>query len=251
MTLDNLFSIVLARDAKMVPEKINELSRLGIPFVIICGEKFNHEAVVYRRPEGKWDAINYGASFIPKKTEVVILNDVDTKIKNFMPLITKEGNLDLAYCDVRVREGPQVNFYRILNPIRTKIHITSSGELMFIRKSLFDRITPIPPCLSEDSYLLFKTLQLGYSVKFANETYVTTERTKNSDQEVKYKERTTLGIYQALKFTRPTPWIIAFYKLLPLMMPLLTLTGKDGRAWSRGIRNAIRANVRHQYPSHF
>lgn len=209
------------------------------------------ERVVHRPINGKWDAINYGARFIPDEARVVILNDVDTKIHNFQMVIEEGSHASLMYCDVRVKDGPQVQFYRILNPIRSKIHVAASGELLFIRRALLDKILPIPPCIAEDSYILFKALELGHKARFCSDVYVTTARTQNSVQESRYKQRTTLGIYQALKYTRPTPLIIVFYKFLPLIAPLLMITGSDGRSWSKGIRNAIQANIKHQYPTTF
>ncbi len=63
---------------------MDELEKIGVSFLIVCGEIFDHPNVVYRRNGGKWDAINYGASFIPKETQVIVLNDVDTQICNFI-----------------------------------------------------------------------------------------------------------------------------------------------------------------------
>ncbi len=69
------FILVMARDHGHVMEKILELKRLNLPFVIVCGEKINHPNVVYReaRIEGivaipltasmkfSWKAWNSGA----------------------------------------------------------------------------------------------------------------------------------------------------------------------------------------------
>jgi hypothetical protein len=99
--------------------------------------------------------------------------------------------------------------------------------------------------------MLFKALELGYRAHFCTKAYVTTKRTSNAEEEEAYKARTTLGIYQALKYARPPPWIRTFYKLLPLAAPLLTLAGEDGRAWMKGIRNAIKANMLRNYPMRF
>ena len=49
------FFLVLARDKKYVDEKIEELKNLGVPYLIVCGEKLNHLNVIYRRPMGKYD----------------------------------------------------------------------------------------------------------------------------------------------------------------------------------------------------
>jgi hypothetical protein len=99
--------------------------------------------------------------------------------------------------------------------------------------------------------MLFKALELGYCAHFCTKAYVTTDRTTNAKEEEVYKARTTLGIYQALKHTRPPPWIRVFYKLLPTVAPLLVLAGEDGKAWMRGIRKAIKANMLRDYPVRF
>jgi len=110
---------------------------------------------------------------------------------------------------------------------------------------------PIPPCIAEDSYILFKALELGYHAHFCTKAYATTKRTGSTKEEEAYKARTTLGIYQALKYARPPPWIRAFYKLLPAAAPLLTLAGEDGRAWMAGIRKALSAILTGHYPTRF
>jgi hypothetical protein len=99
--------------------------------------------------------------------------------------------------------------------------------------------------------MLFKALELGYHVHFCTKAYVTTERTFDAKEEEAYKARTTLGIYQALKHTRPPPWIRTFYKLLPAAAPLLALAGEDGRAWMRGIRKALSMILTWHYPTKF
>jgi cellulose synthase/poly-beta-1,6-N-acetylglucosamine synthase-like glycosyltransferase len=144
-----------------------------------------------------------------------------------------------------------VKFYRIADPIRKRFHIFASGELMLMKRDVFERVLPIPPCIAEDSYMLFKALELGYRAHFCTKAYVTTDRTTNAKEEEVYKARTTIGIYQALKYTRPPPWIRTFYKLLPATAPLLALTGKDGRAWMRGIRKALSTILRGHYPTKF
>ena len=83
-----LFFLVSARDDRHVNEKIDELKNLGVPFLIVCGKRFNHPNVVYREPRGKFDAINFGLSFVPEGTDIVVLNDVDTKIHNLGTLYT-------------------------------------------------------------------------------------------------------------------------------------------------------------------
>jgi len=247
-----IFFIVPARDRQYVEEKIMELEEMRVPYIIVCGESFDHPNVVYREGRGKWDAINFGAKFVPKEANVVVLNDVDTRIHNFEHALSHlNGGADIVYCRVSVSKGPQVKFYRIADPIRKRFHIFASGELMLMRRDVFNRILPIPPCIAEGSYMLFKALELGYRAHFCTKAYVTTERTANAIEEEAYKARTTLGIYQALKYARPPPWIRTFYKFLPVAAPLLALAGEDGMVWVRGIREAVKSNVVKKYPTKF
>jgi cellulose synthase/poly-beta-1,6-N-acetylglucosamine synthase-like glycosyltransferase len=247
-----LFFIVPARNRKNVEEKIMELESMQVPFLIVCGERINHPNVVYREARGKWDAINFGSQFIPEDVEVVVLNDVDTRIHNFKHALSHlNGEVGIVYCKVNVPKGPQVKFYKIADPIRKRLHIFASGELMLFKRDAFERVLPIPPCIAEDSYMLFKALELGYHAHFCTKAYVTTERTTDVEEEEAYKARTTLGIYQALKHTKPPLWIRTFYKLLPLTVPLLALAGEDGRAWMRGIRKALSTILTGHYPTRF
>ena len=111
----DVFVIVPARDAENVEEKIEELENFGVSYVVVCGEKIDRPNVVYRSKSGKWDAINYGSSFIPKDTRVVALNDVDTKISNFEQAFEYiDEQVGLVYCKVQVTKGPQVKFTRFL-----------------------------------------------------------------------------------------------------------------------------------------
>ena len=248
----NLFFIVLARDQRHVREKIMELEDMQVPYLIVCGEGIDHPKVVYKEARGKWDAINFGSQFIPKNADVVVLNDVDTRIHNFEHALSHlYDGADLVYCRVNVTRGPQIKFYRIADPIRKRFHIFASGELMLIKHRVFKRVLPIPPCIAEDSYILFKALELGYRAHFCTKTYVTTKRTANAKEEEAYKARTTLGVYQALKHTRPPPWIRTFYALLPIAAPLLALAGEDGKAWMRGIRKAFGMILTGHYPTKF
>ena len=247
-----LFFIVPARDRRNVEEKIMELESMRVPYIIVCGEKLNHQNVVYREAKGKWDAINFGSRFIPRDADVVVLNDVDTRIHNFEHALNHlNGEADIVYCKVNVPRGPQVKFYRIADPIRKRIHVFASGELMLMKCDVFEKVLPVPPCIAEDSYMLFKALELGYRAYFCTKAYVTTERTNNAEEEEAYKVRTTIGIYQALKYTRPPPWIRIFYKLLPVVAPLLALAGKDGTAWAKGIERALSTTLKRQYPTRF
>jgi hypothetical protein len=246
------FFMVLARDARNLKEKIAELEEMDVPFVVVCGEKFCHPNVVYREARGKWDAINFGAKFIPRDVEVVLFNDVDTKIHNFsFALKCLSSKADIVYCRVEVSDGPQIMFYRILDPLRQRFHVCASGEFMLVKRRVLDAVMPIPPCIAEDSYVLFKALELGYRAYFCTETYVTTKRTSNTQEEEAYKSRTTLGIYQALSYSKPTPLIRTFYYLLPTFSPLLLLAGQDGVAWAKGISTAVKAKIVKKYITKF
>jgi cellulose synthase/poly-beta-1,6-N-acetylglucosamine synthase-like glycosyltransferase len=235
---------VLARNAKLIQTKIYEIERIGLPFIVICGENFPDSRVVQRAPVGKWDAINYGYGLIPRETDVVVLNDVDTEIHGLEHMLSSvvEGS-DFAYAAVRPSGGSQPKFYAIANPLNRVLKIFAMGELVVIRKKVLDNLMPIPPCLAEDTYLLFKAMELNYKVDFCEDAYVNTIRTSSISEEVLYKERTTLGILQALDYTRPPPWIILFYRSLPILAAMLMLGGEDGRAWARGIMRAIRLHI--------
>jgi len=167
------FFLVLARDEKHVDEKVEEMKVLGLPYLIVCGRNLNQSNVVFRRPRGKYDAINFGFELIPKDTDVVVLNDVDTKIKNFKAALQWFNSEDIAlvFARVYVKEGPQSLFYRILDRIRRRLPITASGELMLIRYHVLKRIIPIKPCKAEDSYILFKVLEFKCKSIFCEECY--------------------------------------------------------------------------------
>ena len=232
-----LFFLVLARDEKHVDEKIQELKGLGVPYLIVCGKNINHPNVLYRKPEGKYDAINFGARFVPDYVDVVALNDVDTKINNFQAALQhfRRKEVALVFAGVSVKEGPQRLFYVILDLMRRRLPIAASGELMLIRHNALREILPIRPCKAEDSYMLFRVLELKYKAVFCEECYVETERTKTSEKEEIYKRKTVTGIYQALSYTKPSFLIRLFYFLLPFMSPLLLVLGRRGRYWMRGI----------------
>lgn len=246
-----LFVLVSARDRRRVSEKIRELLSLGVQFAVICGQKSNQPKVHYRRRIGKWDAINYGSRFIPPQAEVVILNDVDTRIHNLERALGHLNKADMVICKVRVGSGPQKKFYKILDPIRKYLPIAASGELMLLKRELFDRLIPLPPCTAEDSYMMFRAIELGYRVEFINETFITTERTFNPVEEQAYKIRTTLGIYQSLRLTRPPPHVRAFYRFLPLIAILLAIGGPDGKAWAIGIERATAMHILKKYGHSF
>jgi cellulose synthase/poly-beta-1,6-N-acetylglucosamine synthase-like glycosyltransferase len=250
--MKNIFFIIPARNKENVKEKIMELENLKVNYIIVCGEKLNHKNVVYRPPKGKWDAINFGSQFVPRNVNVVVLNDVDTVIHNFEHALSHlNDEADIVYCKVNVLKGPQVKFYRIADPIRKRFHIFASGELMLMRRDAFERVLPIPPCIAEDSYILFKALELGYRARFCTKAYTTTRRTESAEEEAAYKARTTLGIYQALRYASPPPWIRAFYGLLPLLAPLLAMAGEEGRVWTRGVMKALGMALKGHYPTKF
>jgi len=232
-----VFFIVLARDASGIDKKARELTGLGYPYLIVCGEKVNHSNVVYREPKGKYDAVNFGLKFVPSDTDVVAFNDVDAEIHNFNKALglLQDESVFLVFAKVHVGYGPQLKFYSFLDPIRERIPIAASGELMLIKYEVLRSILPLRGCKAEDSYILFKVLEKGGKAVFCEECYVTTKRTTHAEQEEAYKRRTVGGIYQALSMTKPTIAVRLFYVLLPLISPLLVILGKSGYYWTKGI----------------
>ena len=116
---------------------------MNASFIIVCGEKVNQPNVVYQENRGKWAAINFASKFIPTETKVIVLNDVDTEIHNFkLAFAYLSEKIALVYCRVQLSHGPQLKFYKILDPLRKHFHITASGELMLIRKEVFERLLP-------------------------------------------------------------------------------------------------------------
>lgn len=231
------FFLILARDKKHVDNKIRELENFGIPYRIICGERLNYPNVVYRTAHGKYDAINFGAGFVPKDTDIIVMNDVDTTIFNLNLTLRyfNDKKVGLVFGTEIVQEGPQNLFFKILNPIRKKIPIAATGELMLIRREIFERICPLKPCKAEDTYILFKVLEYGYRTVFCEDCYAETERTKTAEKEEIYKRKTVTGIYQALSYTRPPLLVKLFYIFLPIASPILLVLGKKGYFWMRGI----------------
>ena len=235
--MKQLFFLVLARDEKHVDNKIRELDDLGIPYKIVCGKQFNDPNVVYRHPKGKYDAINFGFSLIPKCVDMVIMNDVDTSIHNLHIALNylNDEKVALVFGTEMVKEGPQNLWHRILNPIRRIIPVAASGELMLVRRDVLEMILPIEPCKAEDTYILFKVLKYGYKTIFCEDCYAETKRTKTAEKEELYKRKTVTGIYQALFYTKPPYLIRLFYFFLPIFSPLLLVFGKKGYFWTRGI----------------
>jgi len=235
------FFLVLARDKNHVSEKIEELEHFRVPYVIICGEKFDHSNVIYHEANGKYDAINFGYKFVPEHTQLVVLNDVDTKINNLNAALKefKSEKVAMVFARVAVNVGPQTSFYGFLDSIRRNILIAASGELMIIRRDVLEKTLPIKSCKAEDSYILFKILELNHKALFCEKCYVETERTKTAENEEIYKRKTVAGIYQALAYTNPPRSIKLFYILLPFACPLLLLSGKKGFFWMKGILRGL------------
>lgn len=238
-----VFFLVLARDGALVETKVRELRSYGYPYLVVCGEEMDAEGVAYRPAMGKWDAINYGCGRIPADAEIVAINDVDTAINGLDRALALASKFDLVYCAVDPGGGPQASFYSFADPLRSRLNLFASGELMIVRRRTLDGLLPIPPCMAEDSYLLFKAMELGRRVIFCRSAFVTTSRTKSPEEEAAYKERTTLGILQALDHSRPPLPIRLFYLSLPLLAIPLTLMGRNGRSWSEGILRAVRLHT--------
>jgi len=246
-----IFILVFARNRAGLREKLCELERIGFPFLVICGERMDHPRVRYRKTIGKWDAINFGSSFIPCEAQLILLNDADTRIHALQHALICANQADLVFCKVMVKAGPQKKFYRILDPVRRKLPIAASGELMLINRRLFERVLPIPPCTAEDTFILFRALTLNQRVIFCTETYVATVRTRTPAEEQAYKLRTTLGVYQSLGLAHPPPLIRVFYFMLPFFATLLVLAGPDGRAWAMGIEKAAVRHFLRRYGTRF
>ena len=232
-----VFFVVLARDASLLDRKLAELRRLGYPYVVVCGERVNHENVVYRAPRGKYDAINFGLSFVPEDVDVIAFNDVDAEIHNFEAALRliRDEEISLIFVKVNVEHGPQLMFYSFLDALRRRVPIAASGELMLIRREVLKAIMPLRGCKAEDSYILFKVLEKGGKVAFCEGCYVVTRRTSHAKEEEAYKRRTVGGIYQALSMSKPPVIVRLFYTLLPFLSPLLLVLGKKGYYWAKGI----------------
>jgi len=231
------FFLVFARDKKYLAEKMEELSNLRVPFLVICGERLNDPRVVYREAKGKYDAINFGAKLIPKDVNTVILNDVDTKIHNFRKSLQtfERERASLLFGKVMVKEGPQGLFYLFQDKLRRRFPIAGEGELLVIKRKVLERILPLEPCKGEDTLILFRVLEQKNKVIFCEDCYCETERTKTEKNEEIYKRKTVAGIYQALSYTDPSPTIRLFYILLPFLSPTLLVLGRKGYYWTRGI----------------
>lgn len=230
--------MVLARDKKHVKEKIEESENLNVPYIIVCGEPIRHSRVVYRKPRGKYDAINFAGELIPEDVDIVAFNDDDTTIAcRFQDMLRhfKDRKVAIVFASEQVKEGPQVLFLKMLNPIRKRIPIACSGELMMVRRDVLPAILPLKPCKAEDTYMMFKALELGYRAVFSEECLAETVRTKRMENETLYKRKTVAGIYQALSYAKP-PWLVRiFYWFLPFASVLFLVLGRRGYYWAKGI----------------
>jgi hypothetical protein len=233
----NFFFLVLARDEACVNDKIKELEELGFPYKIICGQKIEHQNVIYHPAKGKFDAINFGIKQIPSNVDIIVMNDVDTRIHNFELALNyfNDKKIGLVFGTELVNEGPQKLFFQIFNPIRRVIPAAGSGELMLVRKDVLSKIIPIKPCKAEDTLILFKVLEAGHKVVFCEKCFAETERTKTAEKEEPYKRKTVTGIYQAITYSHPPIIIRLFYAVLPFASPILLILGKKGYFWMRGI----------------
>ncbi len=231
------YFLVLARSRRFVDEKISELESLGIPFKIVCGEKIDHPNVIYRKPAGKYDAINFGANQIPGSVDVVGLTDVDTRIHNLSAALRdfEQRGLGLLYAKIVVSKGPQRIFLSMLDKVRRAVPIAANGELMLIRRDIFNKILPLRPCKAEDTYILFRALELKVPIAFFEECFLQTETTSRPESEEVYKRRTVTGIYQALRMTNPPALVKALYLILPFASPLLLVLGRRGYYFAKGI----------------
>jgi cellulose synthase/poly-beta-1,6-N-acetylglucosamine synthase-like glycosyltransferase len=181
--------------------------------------------------------MNFGLKFVPPTADVVVFNDVDTEIHNFEAAlkVIEDPRISMVFAKVKVSEGPQLTFYKFLDPLRRRLPIAASGELMLVRKDVLTSITPLNACKAEDSFILFKILGEGGRAVFCEDCYVTTQRTTEDSEEEDYKRRTVGGIYQALAMTRAPVSVRLFYTFLPFVSPLLLLVGKKGLYWMKGI----------------
>lgn len=231
------FFVVLARDELGLERKSAELDGLGYPYIIVCGKQVRLKNVVYRRPIGKYDAINFGMRFIPTDADLIVFNDVDTVIHGLDSGLElfRDKTISLVFARVNVESGPQLSFYSLLDSVRTRVPIAASGELMLIRHGVLEEIVPLKACKAEDSYILFKVLEKGGKAMLCNNCEVRTKRTVAPEEEESYKRRTVGGIYQALSMTKPPIIVRLFYSLLPFVSPLLLLSGKKGYYWAKGI----------------
>lgn len=232
----NVFFLVFARTAAEARRKIPELEDLGFPYLVVCGERCQLPNVIHRAPAGKWDAINFGAKIL-KSCDLVCLHDADTRIVGFPAALRafEDPRVDMIFCKVIVEKGPQKYFYKLLDLVRHAFPLIASGELMILRERVFREILPLPPCKTEDNYILFRVMARGGNVYFLEDCFTITERTSTWKEEMAYKRRTATGLYQALYLARPPVHVFAVYLLVPFILPAFLLLGRNGIAWIEGI----------------
>jgi len=239
----DVFAIVLARDENGVAEKHSELRRLNVSHLIVCGKQSNLDQVIHRASRGKYDAINFGVRLLPQSAQIVVLNDVDTKIVNFERGLRhfSDSNIGLVFTRVGLPSGAHSMFNRLIDAVRRRFLIAANGELMFFRREVLDRMVPMRPCKAEDTLLLFETLKLGFGVIFESECHAITSRTASSSlkNEELFKRKTVCGIYQALYLSHAPLSRKLFYAMLPFVSPILLVAGAKGWYWMKGILMGI------------
>jgi len=150
-----VFFLVLARDETHVSEKIEELKQLEVPYLVVCGERIGNSHIIYRKRKGKYDAINYGAGFIPKDADLVVLNDVDTKICNFEEALKNFRSKNVALVFAKSRK---TSWYDGLSLIDTLDNI--------VKPVRFSLDTPLRGCVQdvykdEDKELIICKIETG------------------------------------------------------------------------------------------
>lgn len=235
--------IVPARDSRFVRQKVTELSQYGLDYIVICGDYLEMPNVFFREARGKWDAINFSWGLIDHSKEIIVFNDVDTSIRGLNHALQRlqHEEVSMVFGTETVTKGPQRSWFALMNRLRSIIPVASSGELMVIRKSALESVLPIPPCLAEDTYVLFKLLEKGKRIAFEPRCSCSTVRTVTHEEEAQYKRRTVLGIYQALTYSKPPPLVRFLYALLPFISILLLVNGRDGFSWVKGIIHGFAA----------
>jgi hypothetical protein len=120
-----------------------------------------------------------------------------------------------------------------MDAFNRRFPIAAWGQLMFFRRELLEKITPMEPCKAEDNLLLFKTLKLGHKVVFDPECHVLTFQTSSHSpkNEELFKRKSVCGIYRALYLSHAPFSRKLFYAVLPFASPLLLVAGRKGWYW--------------------